>query len=418
MKVLWFTNSPCNYVSTGGTTYNGGGWMTALQEKLLECNEISLGISFCLDGQPGKVCQKNVTYYPVQNHRKSKSDKIKDIFYYRDVTRDKTVWSHYFTNFKSVIEDFHPDVIEVFGSELYTGLSVVVAKELNIPCVLHLQGILTLYDHSFLPIGVSEKSFIFKDGLRESFGLFQYLAYWKRSVYREKVILESLSHVIGRTEWDRSAMEILNGNAKYHYGGEILRSCFYEKGERTLPKRPVLVTTSSGASYKGFDVVLKVARILKEELKLDFEWKVYGNIDARFFEQITGIRYVDVNVTLCGVASAEELRESMLNSTVYMQPSYVENSPNSVAEAQILGLTVVASNVGGTSSMVEDSLTGYLYPVTDPYMCANHICRLFNDNKLNIEIGERGRMVARKRHDPQTIISSLIQTYKDVICNK
>lgn len=413
MRVLWFTNSPCGYTVNGGQ--GGGGWMIALQNEIAKNSNINLGVSFCMEGQPEKVVQDGVTYYPVPQHTKHVKDKIIDVLCYNDVKRDEILWQHYINHFKKVIEDFKPDVVEVFGSELYTGLGDVAAKELNVPCVLHLQGILSLYIYTFLPTGVSRSSFIMKDGLKGAYSNFQLLTYWKRSCHREKAILKAVNHVIGRTEWDKNALEVLNPQAKYHYGGEILRSCFYEKGERKIPTKPVITTTSSGASYKGFDIVLKTADILKNECGLDFEWNVYGNVSPKFFEQFTGIRYDKVNINLKGVASAEQLREAMLHSTLYFQPSYVENSPNSVAEAQMLGLPVVATNVGGTSSMVEHGDTGFLFPATDPYMAAYYVKCLIQDNNQNLAMGDKGRNVARQRHDRETIVNGLIEIYKEII---
>lgn len=415
MRVLWFTNSPCGYTANGGQF--GGGWMIALQNEIIKQEAIILGISFCMDGQPVKVEQEKVTYYPVPYHVKSKKNKIIDLISYRDVTRDEILWHHYINHFKKVIEDFKPDVVEVFGSELYTGLGAVAAKELNVPCVLHLQGILSLYIYAFLPPMVSERSFCFSEGIRKAYSNFQLLTYWKRSCHREKVILKAVNHVIGRTEWDKNALEVLNPDAKYHWGGEILRSCFYEKGKRTIPEKAVITTTSSNASYKGFDIILKVANILSNECGLDFEWNVYGNVSPKFFEKFTGIRHDEVNVNLKGIASAEQLRDAMLNSTLYFQPSYVENSPNSVAEAQMLGLPVVATNVGGTCSMVEHGKSGYLFPATDPYMAAYYIMKTVKNTSFNVDMGKYGQNIARQRHDRESIVKNLIDIYKTIIAD-
>lgn len=413
MRVLWFTNTPCEYKSPEG--YGGGGWLIALQNEIRKQPDITLGICFCMDEQPWKVEQQGATYYPISNYKKKTIDKIIDIIHYKDVSRDEILWPYYINKFKEVIDDFRPDIIEVFGSELYMGLATIAAKDLNIPCCLHVQGILSLYIYSFLPPGMSERDYCLSQGIKKVYNKFQYLTYWKRSVYREKAILQAVPHVIGRTEWDKVAMSILAPQAKYHYGGEILRPCFYEPGIRSIPQRAVITTTSSNASYKGFDLVLKIAKILKNEMHMDFTWNVYGNIAPLFFEKLTGINHKDVNVHLCGVASAEELKEALLNSSLYCQPSYIENSPNSVAEAQILGLPVVATNVGGTSSMVKHGKTGYLYPATDPYMAAFYIKYLIDNFKENMELGDYAHRVASLRHDKNIVVKQLLGTYDKIL---
>ena len=385
--------------------------MSSLQQELVKSPDVRLGVCFCHDGEPERVEQDGVVYYPVPNHRKALKDKIKDLLNFRDETRDEVLWPHYVGRFKRVIEDFKPDVIEVFGSELYAGLGALGAKELNVPCALHLQGLLSLSIYIYLPPGVSRCSYMFSRGLRGAYGNFQLLTYWHRSCHREKAILAAVSHVIGRTAWDRQAMEVLNPAAKYHYGGEILRPVFYEPAERRNPQRLTITTTISHPPYKGFDLLLKIAHLLKFQLGLDFVWNCYGNVEASFVERVTHISHAEVNVCLCGVATAEQLRDALLSSTLYCHTSYIENSPNSIAEAQILGVPVVATNVGGTSSMVEDGKTGLLFPATDPYMAAYQICRLVTDETLNHEIGYAARLEAQRRHSRKEIVAGLMEIY-------
>lgn len=417
MRVLWFSANPACYKSsqTNNGGYNGGGWMSSLQQELMKCGDIELGICFCMDNQPQKVEQQGVIYYPIPYHRKKTKDKLLDIIHYKDVRRDEVLWPYYIKKFKETINDFTPDVIEVFGSELYIGLAVIAAKELSKPCCIHIQGILSLYIYSFLPPSMSKLKYYMSEGLFRVYSKFQYLTYWRRSIHREKTILRTVKNVIGRTEWDKEAMEMLAPQAKYYYGGEILRPCFYEKSLRTIPTKPVIVTTSSNASYKGFDLVLKIADILKNVMHVDFEWKVFGNITPRFFEKIANLDHRNLNINICGVATAEQLREKLLTSTLYCHTSYIENSPNSIAEAQILGIPIVATNVGGTSSLVEDGKTGFLFPATDPYMAVYHIKELIENHNLNIEIGNNACESARLRHEKKEIVNQLIETYSEII---
>lgn len=81
----------------------------------------------------------------------------------------------------------------------------------NIPTVLHIQGLLSLYVHIFLPPSISKWQYYMSGkGLKGKYHNYQYLAYWHRSVYREKAILKAVPHVIGRTDWDRQALAVLN----------------------------------------------------------------------------------------------------------------------------------------------------------------------------------------------------------------
>lgn len=415
MRVLWIGGFGLKSLNDNNTSgYNGGGWLASLKKEIIKCSDVTLGIAFCKEHCFQKVVQDNISYYVVPNYHKSRKDKYLDFIHIKDVTRDEIQWSHYENQLKMVIDDFKPDVIEIFGSEFYFSLAARVSK--HIPTVLHFQGILSLYIYIFLPPGISKWQYIMSGkGLKGKYNNFQYLAYWQRSAYREKAVLKAVPHVIGRTDWDKQAIAVLNPNAKYHYGGEILRDVFYENKERTIPSKITISSTISFPTYKGYDVILKVANILKNELHLDFVWNVYGNINPDFMEKQVGLRHEGVDVRLCGVASPTQLRDALLESTMYFHPSYTENSPNSVCEAQILGVPVVASRVGGTDSLVEHGKTGFLYPVTDPYIAAYYIMYLVDNPDVNIAIGKAAKQVATARHDKKKIVNELMETYQEMI---
>lgn len=413
MRVLFFSNSgdfvPLNQKQFG-KGYNNGGWVAALINELKQRKDIHVGVCFAMKGQTFKSVQKDVTYYSFPNFKKNYKDKWLDLFYYKRPERDRILWPHFERHFKKAIEDFKPDVIEIFGSEVYLGLATFVAP---CPVVLHVQGILSLYIYTWFPPGVSLRSYLLQDWKpKRIFQRFQLYIYWQRSCYREQEVLRHTKHVIGRTHWDKMATEIFNPERVYHYGGEILRPVFYEEHERVIPKRLTIVTTSSSPMYKGFDYILQTANILKNVMRREFDWLVFGNVHPTFAEKFTHLKYDELNIKLMGVASAEELVKSIINATVYFQPSYIENSPNSVCEAQILGVSVVATNVGGTASLIEDGKTGFLIPTNDPYTAAYRIMEIYNDEELNKSIGHQAREIALKRHDRKTIVDELLNTYR------
>lgn len=411
MRVLWIGSSG-HYVpshsSQGG--YNGGGWITSLQKEMMKIPNIILGVSFCKDGEPEKVVQNGVIYYPIPNHVKSFKDKIIDFYHIHDVKRDEILWPYYKDKFRSVIDDFKPDVVHIFGSEKYEGLAAFVTG--TIPTVLHVQGLLSLYVNVFLPPDFSKWQYIMSgNSLAGIFHNYQYLAYWRRSVYREKAVLKAVPYLLGRTEWDKQALSILNSKAKYYYGGELLRDVFYVERDRIIPNKLVIVTIISFPTYKGYDVILKVANILKNELHLDFEWIVYGDVEPTFMERHLRLHHQNLNLNLCGVASAEQIQDSLLRCTLYFHPSYIENSSNAIAEAMLTGIPVVASRVGGNDSLVEHGKTGFLYPATDPYVAAYYVNQLADNKDLNVMFGKNAQKVAKVRHDKNKIVKELLQVY-------
>jgi glycosyltransferase involved in cell wall biosynthesis len=415
MRILWLTNTPSCYTykvngKIGG--YNGGGWISSAEKSISALPEIELGVAFMLDGQEFKAVQHGVCYYPIPNPSRGKLSKLCQLA--RNFTssieeRETQNWDYYLAYFRKIVEDFCPDIIHVWGSEREFGL---IHKVIDIPIVLHIQGIINPYLNAFLPPLVSWKEYIC-----QSWNPLNLLSRileknnWERQAYREREIFKGVKNYLGRTDWDQRVASVMSPDSAYFQVDEILREDFYTDAQRSLPTKLVIVTTISQPLYKGFDLVLKTADLLKNNLHVDFEWKCYGNIDPRVVERMIGIRHQDVNVRLMGVASSQQLREAELNATVYFHSSYIDNSPNSLCEAQILGLPVVSTYVGGIPSLIAENETGYLVPANDPYQAAYHILQLFKNKELNMAMGEKAKNVAKMRHDKTRIIKQISEVY-------
>jgi glycosyltransferase involved in cell wall biosynthesis len=75
---------------------------------------------------------------------------------------------------------------------------------------------------------------------------------------------------------------------------------------------------------------------------------------------------------------ARRLRES----AVALNPSRVDNMPNSVLEALASGVPVVSTDVGGVPFIVKDGETALLVPAGDPQRMASAILSVLDDSSL------------------------------------
>ena len=165
------------------------------------------------------------------------------------------------------------------------------------------------------------------------------------------------------------------------------------------------------------DLILKTANLLKRLTTLDFEWHVYGVRDIRFYENKYNIRAKEVNVHIMGTAMKDELVDALCNSTLYVHPSYIDNSPNSICEAQMLGLPILATNVGGLSSIVRDGETGILFPANAPYTLTNLIKQLSADSERCQSLSKAAIAQATERHNPDNIRKTLLNIYQTILKN-
>lgn len=112
----------------------------------------------------------------------------------------------------------------------------------------------------------------------------------------------------------------------------------------------------------------------------------------------------------------DTLVNELCSSTCYVHSSYIDNSPNSLCEAQYLGVPAIATNVGGISSLVEDGKTGLLFPANDPYTLAAIIKHTVTDNHAKMQyLSENEKSIAIARHNPQKISDNLLLIYQSII---
>lgn len=407
MRILWFTNNSSCYSEN-----TGGGWISSLERELRERENIQLGICF-YERTEEKVCKNGVTYYLLPRPKKSL------LYAAKQVIKDKKTSSFEqekiaIPSLLNVVDDYKPDIIHVFGSENIFGLLVYYTK---IPIVLHIQGVLSACLNAFLPPFVSWCNFIFSSrNIKQILKCVSEKIAWERNCITEQRIMQKMKHLMGRTTWDRMISETLSPKGQYYHCDEILRDAFYDTTlQRKLPSRITIVTTSSAFLYKGYDVILKTAKILKETMNLDFEWKVYGDVCTKLVYKKTKIRPESVNVILMGCASANEIKDALLNATIYVHTSYIENSPNALCEAQILGCACISTNVGGVNTLIEDGRTGLLVPANDIYQLAHQIAYLSYEKNVNITMGNAAQKIARTRHDKTMIVNRVIDIYRDVL---
>lgn len=84
-----------------------------------------------------------------------------------------------------------------------------------------------------------------------------------------------------------------------------------------------------------------------------------------------------------------------------INPTTVDNMPNSVLESLACGVPVISSNVGGVPFIVTDEETALLVPVGDAQALADAMERLMTDEKLVASITESGCESIRNYEWPQ-----------------
>lgn len=416
MKVLWFTNTPSGASSVLDTNNPSGGWLVSLERHLKQVDGMDLHVAFYYNKKVDDFEYEGVHYHPVFVPRDS--SKLKMLLgNYRDF-----IFGPKKTNLKcliDVVSDVSPDIIHIHGTENDFGL--IQKQVTQIPVVISIQGILGVLGkklYTGVPREVQKRHESFWRKL-VCMGVSAGDRRWHNLSNREQEIYRLTKYFIGRTDFDRHATLAMSPTAQYFVGNELLREVFYTKKwkKTSFSDELVITTTISNGFYKGLETVLETAAILKG-IDFSFKWNVIGvsetSRNVMIIKKWLHKDFADNNIRLLGRKNATEMVDLLCESDVFCQTAHIENSPNSLCEAMLLGMPIVASYAGGTCSMLEHDKEGYLLQDGDPYCLAGTLMDVARHFEQAHQWGENARKRALVRHDPQRVVNEYMGIYKEL----
>jgi glycosyltransferase involved in cell wall biosynthesis len=414
MKILWLTNSPAGASTYVDQNTPGRGWIASLGDVIKSLDDVNLAVCFFNNKiEEFKFSHEGITYYPIKDKLATKLRKIHSKAF-------GTLWDSNLPDLLKVVEDYKPEIIQLFGTE--TGLGEIVGK-IRIPIIIHIQGLVNPYVCNWFPLGFSPARILVNSSLKDLImrrDLYSDYLFLKKIARREQHIIKHAKYFFGRTTWDRRVVNLFNDRSQYFYCNEVLRPFIYDAqwsfADRTTLK---LVTTINPQIYKGLDIVLETAQLLRRQSKKSFEWNIIGiesdHKVVKMIERCKRAKFRSNSVYFRGVKHGRDLVSQLLESDIFIHPSHIDNSPNSICEAMLLGMPVVAGNVGGVSSIVESGHSGVCYNSRDAHELAAIILEKSLDQRELQRLGRNAREVALERHDRSKIASQVLETYRLIL---
>jgi glycosyltransferase involved in cell wall biosynthesis len=96
------------------------------------------------------------------------------------------------------------------------------------------------------------------------------------------------------------------------------------------------------------------------------------------------------SVTFTGRLDRDAMAELYRSADLTINPSHVDNMPNSVLESMACGVPVVSTRVGGVPFIVEDGVTALLVPPGDDTAMAAAMIRVLTDASLSAALSVAG----------------------------
>ncbi|MBQ8040128.1 MAG: glycosyltransferase family 4 protein [Lachnospiraceae bacterium] len=436
MRVLWLCNImlPVIAMHLGKKVNNKEGWLSGTFDRLKKANfrtvsgeRIELGVCFPVSDEADEIMLS--------------LPNLEVFGFYEDTAHPEVYDAAVEIRLKRIVDKFNPDLVHCFGTEYPHTLAMTKAFPNPDKILVGIQGLCYKYAEVYmanLPMKV-QKSKTFRDILKKDSLIKQKQKFVQRGEY-EKAALKNISHVTGRTHWDFSSVAEVKEVAKdktgegiirYHFMNETLRNNFYEGSWDVNKCIPYSLFISQGDyPIKGLHFMLQAMPRILEKYPDTTVWVSGNNITktstliekikisayGRYLKKLIKVNKLQEKVHFLGRLDAKEMKERFLKSHLYVCPSAIENSPNSLGEAMILGVPAIASDTGGISSVFCDKKDGLLFEMGNYEALADGIIRMFSEPEKMKEYSENAKKHAGITHNPDENYKRLLEIYQEIVC--
>lgn len=130
---------------------------------------------------------------------------------------------------------------------------------------------------------------------------------------------------------------------------------------------------------KGVLEILKASKLLNEKSDVRFVFHlVGGHADTDWYQTVEDLGIKDY-VIFHGILTTDKVHYMLLNSDIYVQPSYSEGLPRATIEAMGCALPIISTNLPGFYELVDKD---FMIDVGDYHALANMIYKLLSDQSL------------------------------------
>ena len=377
MKVLWLCNVmiPLAAEIFNVEATNKEGWISGLAAVMLERryeNDIELAIAFpggkeiFSDGHD--VCRKAVS---------TENGELTCYGFYEDTTRPDLYDRGLEDRLGEIVKAFRPDIVHCFGTEYPHTLAMCRVFPQKNRLLLGIQGLCAVCANAYFA-NMPEKAVnvrtlrdrLRKDGLRE-----QQNKFVRRGIMETEAV-KLAGNVTGRTEWDRYYTGEWNKNICYYNMNETLRPEFYGQcwDPESCEKHSIFLSQGD-YPLKGLHYVLAALPAIREKYPdvkvyiagqdltrydtLKHKLKISGY--GKYLRSLIRENGAEEQVVFTGKLDSGQMRDQYLRCSLFVCPSSLENSPNSLGEAMLLGMPCVSADVGGIPSIFSFGKDGILY---------------------------------------------------------
>ena len=411
MRILWAVNIPLPAASSalGLPRTPFGGWLSTMTQRLGRTDGVHLAVAMRAPVAELRSAEvEGIRYFALPGVGKGGLD-----------ARDRDC--------REILDAFEPDLLHAEGSEMaYTRRMLAAWAG---PRLLSLQGVINGYEPfelGRLPLARMFGSLRLRQMLPAlALPLKKHFSFAPR-LRGERETIAMADHIMGRTPWDRAQAWAINPSATYHHCSRTLRDAFHGQRWRLADAdRHSIFVGNAASPRKGVHVLLESLLLLRREFPRArivvagekpaiAGLRGFAGYPAYLADRIAELGLED-SVEFTGLLDAECMVEAMTRCHVFAMTSLIENSPNTLGEAMMLGMPCVSAYAGGTPGMARDEQEALFFRAGDPSTLAYQVKRLFESDELCQVLGSAAHDRARQTHDPNGNLQDLLAAYRAIL---
>jgi glycosyltransferase involved in cell wall biosynthesis len=182
-----------------------------------------------------------------------------------------------------------------------------------------------------------------------------------------------------------------------------------------LEDKKIILYVGGLIPRKGINYLITAMNYVDKDvilLVVGSEMKAYEGVKESLEKQVKDLGLN--NVFFMGSLNKEDLDCAYSAADIVVLPSINEIFGLVILEAMAYGKCVVASNVSGPSSIIEDHKSGLLFEAGNSLQLADKINYLFSNPQILKDIGQNAKSMVEYKYNIDTSVEKVINIYNEV----
>jgi glycosyltransferase involved in cell wall biosynthesis len=284
---------------------------------------------------------------------------------------------------KREIRRIKPDIVHAWGTEL---IYPAALRDFKGPTMLSMQGVLTAYRQ----IGGLPDNWI-----------------WNKMIASESAFIQSSTVVTSESRWGIDKVKEIDPSADCRMVEYGVHPSFYELPWQPDAEAPYGLFVGGADKRKGVDLLIKA---LQEMPGRTWEMRFAGDPAIQQICDSAGLK----NVSCLGMLPWTEMQKQLQGAWCSVLPTRGDTSANSVKEARVIGVPVVASSHGGHAGYIRDGVNGRIVDPLTPENLAEALQDIMSSFERSSSLGHARHEEDRAYLRPERTAEGFAAIYREL----